>query len=549
MLQIDRFIAAENVYMKMVDTFKDLKEVEAINLEEASLNSKRNPGGPEFVIYATNLKRLKAKQKEGKLPRKIKSSMDSIRISLRKSNIVFNSADAHTGDENPIKPGASISDSRISSGTMGAVVDSPGNGDHFITAGHVLIKGKDVYQAGRWDARLNRTRDRVVGAMIENSFLKKTSDGALVKVKKDYKLDRIPHDSPAPSPSTPAVGIYSASDEKDDGWCFYGHINRTLKDLKASMNNTAEITAKDIGERVYASGKASGEIVSQILGLSTLTGNGSTIYGFHCTKIKGAKSGDSGAVAIIQNGVAIKVNETGPLLDISVVDADNSKEYLPGNIPELEAFIKDNGSNVRIKGQTVKKGDGKSLIARIVARLRKLGELEINVQADGYENACVEGRVSRYPNNCEVVILRKDKETPARKKTSFPEDQADGEESKSVCRTFGKLPYVRVSGDDFEETKFGLDITGTGSINILFRIEQKVTQATFYRFGSCHKGICSKEELRGSVDVSRTITFEISGGVGDVELPGIGKISAGGASFKRTTSKSVTKKFVIPCGV
>ncbi len=313
------------------------------------------------------------------------------------------------------------------------------------------------------------------------------------------------------------------------------------------MPHITAVTAKDKGRRVYASGATSCAMESIIDGPASFRGDtGVATPGFVTDRVKGGTSGDSGAVAVIsRDGQTHIRDESGGLIDVTGTDTDGALDYVPGTFPELDGLLGGDGRNIKIDGNELDRKSGGNLLARIAARLRKLGELEVKVEAHGYQNPCLKnGRKNKRPTPCKEVILKPG--TP----TEQPElefDEGQEGESETTCCTFGKKPFVVISGDDSERTEFNLSVTGTASIRVIYEISQTVMSARFLRYGSCYRNICDPEVLRGTIILSRTTNIELIGSLGEIDLPVIGPIKAGDGSFKRNVTKSVKKKFAITC--
>ncbi len=89
-----------------------------------------------------------------------------------------------------MRPGDSTSGVRDTRGTLGAVVGTPGSGDHFITCGHVLdAVGTKVHQSGILDADDAGRAYRHVGATVQNALHQGTSDAALAKIDSGFAMN------------------------------------------------------------------------------------------------------------------------------------------------------------------------------------------------------------------------------------------------------------------------------------------------------------------------------------------------------------------------
>jgi hypothetical protein len=103
------------------------------------------------------------------------------------------------------------------------------------------------------------------------------------------------------------------------------------------------------------------------------------------------------------------------------------------------------------------------------------------------------------------------------------------------------------NGDKVEARDLKLDISGVGTLNISVEVSQNITGAKFSRFGNCFRNICQREEIRGKVYAERSYDIRFSISAGEIKLPGLGKIKAGGGEVKVKTTTAIKKRFVIPC--
>jgi hypothetical protein len=446
-----------------------------------------------------------------------------------------------------MRPGSSICDARDDAGTLGAVLDSPGLGDTVLTCGHLFpnsVVGDPVFQAGPFDAnRANRT-PRQVGTVAASGYPSKTYDVAVAKIETRFPVSRDPYDGvPAPSLATPAVGMVRGI---VGGASFFMHIDDVLKKAGdgATLRSTMRITDDDKGREIMASGRTSGLIKARVEFVGFMNSNGIRTDGFFVSPQGATKGGDSGAVAVTVTNLAAQITDDGGLIDVSVQDTDTAEEYLPGIDKGLDELINSDGSDVETQGIMV---NGKDLIARILAKLSGIGKLKITVDTEAYRNTCEERRPpSIRPTPVKEVILRKDREAEI-PDIAFDPDELDTE---STCCTFGTAPYVVISaenGDKVEARDLKLDISGVGTLNISVEVSQNITGAKFSRFGNCFRNICQREEIRGKVYAERSYDIRFSISAGEIKLPGLGKIKAGGGEVKVKTTTAIKKRFVIPC--
>lgn len=544
MYQMERFTAASGDFERLAKLYMAIKDVVGFALVEAPDTARRNPCGPQFVAYVSKRKKVDALRAAGDLPRKVKTAHDIVRVVVEKAVVELHRA--HTGNEEPMKPGASIGDNRLAAGTLGARLDSPGSGDHFLTCGHVVRNGTDVHQAGLFDSRAAGRPDRKVGNVVTNALSNATgaSDAASVQVDTGFTLQRAPHDSPPPAPGSPAIGLYRGVIANRP---FYIHINAALASVGGGIRFTEQMEIQHKGRRVSASGRTSGLIKSVIDGPAVLRPpRDLATPGFVCDRIRGGEAGDSGAVSVLLRGQTTSWVSDAALDESNVIgtDVDDAAEYLPGTFTELDQFLSGDGTHICANGTELQATNGRNLLARLVARLRRLGELGIVVTANTYKNPCRgEETRRRRPTGVREIILRPGRDAEE------PDEGPEGEEieSQTSCCTFGTSPYITIAGDDNERTEFELEVSGAAAIRVVFKISQTVMSARFRRFGQCFRNVCSEEVMRGRVTVSRTTKLEISGSLGEVDLPVIGKIRAGSGSFKREVTRSLNKNFVLPC--
>ena len=563
MLQLERFEAADEMFDDVADIYMDVVGVSGMGITQASDSARFNPGGPQYVIFYDDPDPIRTGRRDGSLPKFIRSRLDKIRIVLRPNTFEIN--DAHTLDETPMRPGASIGDARISAGTLGALLKSPGAGDHFITCGHV-VKGNndnntDVYQSGRRDARDAMRAERLVGSVVNNAIdneqapeqnedeaKPKKNDVAIVKVSPDFPIISQPHDSPRPSSTTPAIGMQSASGIGTD-IILYIDILRALFDSGGQMSNVTQFAPSDMGRRLFSSGRTSGLIKADVGGRAFIQPKGLSfpVNGFFATRVKGGVKGDSGAVAVISRGQSMTVTDNGSFINVKSTDLDGPVEYVPGAIKQFDKFVNGDGGGFVVNGTKVKRKDGYNLISRLVARLRALGNLPVVVKSKAFNNPCINDgrRRKRRPTNVKEIILKSKKEVI--EEPDIFEGLPEEANSDTTCCSFGAKPYVTVFGDVSKEDEFNLSINSAATIKFKYSITQQVLSAGFVRKGSCFRGVCEEELISGTVTLLRKTNLEISGELGKITLPVIGEIKAGGGSFTRKGSNAVEREFILPC--
>lgn len=550
MFQLERFVAAAAHFDILAQQYLAVNGVEGFRLSEAPNFDVKNPCGPVFVARCSDRKEVERQRLAKSLPVTVQTIHDEIDIVLVDSTVLRTSA--HQNDENPIHPGASVSGSDPAVGTVGAVVSSPGSGDHFLTCGHV-VEGSpwtntDVYQAGLDHSRAAGRPDRKVGKVISNAFTDRENDSACVKLDTGFRLDPRPHDSPAPSSSHPAIGMVTLRDTTKN-IVFLGHINKALSDCGASMDHTIQMIPQHKTRKIEATGAESGKIALTIdgPGRERVPRSNVVVDGFWTDPSGKGVPGDSGAVAVLlPRGPSIAVEDNGTHVDISAADPDDPPEYVPNAIPDLDKFINGDGTGFREQNIELTKKQGHNVLSQISAAFRSLGELEIKVSAVAFKNPCrAEGRRLRRPTAVQEIILKPG--TTPEQPDPFDGMAEEVESDHEPCCTFGAKPFVIVAGEDSVEFNIVLQVTGTASVRVRYHLAQTVMSAHFLRHGSCWRNICEAEVMRGKVTVSRTSIFEIEGALGEIDLPVIGTIKAGSGKFSRHAQTTVEKKFELKC--
>ncbi|WP_299472399.1 hypothetical protein [uncultured Roseibium sp.] len=552
MFQRHRFQAAGAAFDDVAEKYAKVNGVVGGGVRKAPDQARMNPAGPQYVIFVDDRKEVEKQRHSGKLPTTVSTPYDTIEVVL--VDAVAQEQEAHTSDDNPMRPGSSICDARDDAGTLGALLDSPGTGDTIVTCGHIFPNSAvddPVFQAGPFDANRAGRPPRQVGKVLTSGYPSKTYDVAVARIDTKFQVSRVPYDGvPAPSLATPAVGMVRGI---VNGVSFFMHIDDVLKkagDLlktggnSATLRSTLRITENDDGREILASGRTSGLIKARVEFIGFMNTNGIKTDGFFVSPQGVTLCGDSGAVAVTVTDMTAQITEDGGIIDVSVQDTDPSEEYLPGIDMGLDELINSDGSDVEAQGVMV---NGKDLVARILAKLSGIGKLKITVDTQAYRNTCVEKRPpSIRATPVKEVILRKDREAEI-PDVAFDPIELD---TKSTCCTFGTAPYVVISsenGDKVEARDLKVEVSGVGTLNISVEVSQNITGAKFSRFGNCFRNICQREEMRGTVYAERSYDIRFSISAGEITLPGLGKIKAGGGEIKIKTTEALKKRFVIPC--
>ncbi|MFT4625166.1 MAG: hypothetical protein ACI8PZ_003832 [Myxococcota bacterium] len=547
MFRPDRFESALDALDALADEAFALRGTVSVAMERLPFNHPTDPHGPGFVVYTKRPKAFRRAQRAGPQRAAVRTDIgENLPVRVAKARF---GALGHKTVDNPVRPGSSIGGKgRQNAGTFGAVVRR-GTEVRILTAGHVVGKpGTVVVQPGESDQGRNP-----LGTVDVNAEPTKGLDAATLTPPQGSSITSKPHDQvPQPSRRNPAVGL-AIEKFLDKGPVVAIDMATALTGTLTTLPN--RIAKPMIGQSVEASGRTSGRLVGKITKFAKHQQlNGFPTLVMYIKTGKEARRGDSGAVFVAQTSGTVYDPDTGT---IEATDVDNVEEWLPGNFIALDDFV-GGRSTGRVITKSGVKGNVKTLAkAQTLAIARKirayfkrlLGDLDVVVDTLTEPVPCTPSGPRQRATRCSVRINRADGTVVERPGTASKGAEIAGEptEDSKPCCSFGVLPVVSVSGDDSESVTFTIEVTATAGLTIKLSSKQVVTDASFLRKGSCWAGRCSKERLTGFVKLSRTTTIEISATVGQIEVPGLGKIDAGNGVFSQTSVKSLRKRFSIAC--
>ncbi len=541
-----RFETALAMLETFAEPFMARSDVFAVSVRRRSLSDENDPGGPVVVVISDRPDEVRQAQASGSLPAELTVGDETFAVIVEHGRLEPDYA--HTTEDNPMRPGSNIGTVN-GAGTLGAPVSAPGNGYKVITAGHV-VGGVNtvVYQPGAYRHGMTLRRS---GAVTTNRMPQ--HDVALLHINRQFSVDATPFDSPPPTPTQPAVGLYLCRSANHG--CFMD-LGQALRFISATMDHVDRVRPADINRHsVYASGARSGEFNGLVTGRGVYrwTDHGTPgphFYGFEVDFEKSGNPGDSGAVAVIDRGSRTTWIDDGSQTLVETHVDEDALDYLPGTFQALDKLLTGDGSGIKVDGQGLDKTAGRQFLRRLLAALSQTGKLELEVSAERFQRPCRRVEAGRMPRTrpglCQVVILHENVEPPATVDPLAPGEEGTG---KTKCCTFGDHPLVTVDGDDAVAKRVSVALTGTVSVAVEYSVTQRVGRAQFRRHGYCYKKVCnSPEYLAGRVWLRRKSRLRISVVGGRVvELPFLGPIQAGAVSFQRLTNSPLHKDFKILC--